>query len=239
MPYYADSEDDDESAHIFTEDGSKGIVVLSGAGYRLDFENGEVTTLDGTFPEVSKGALQDDGGMFAFWNSEDRILRVYTGDGKPAWTISDLTDEFVGNIWFYEGDLFVSTENNGLYRYRARDGKPYAPLKTNLTIWNNSKGIFDDGGSLIIESGSVMRKSASCDVLMVDLENWAVSGEAHDVLGYCEGTRQIVSVADEGSENAALGACPYYSAGDLIEKGRRFVGEHELTEEEKARYGLD
>ena len=97
---------------------------------------------------------------------------------------------------------------------------------------NGSQNFIETGdGSLIIDTGAN-------ELLMLDPENWAITGEANGTYGYCKETDQIISAAADGSK-PVLGACPYYSPQQLIEKGRKLAGDHQLTEDQKARYGLE
>lgn len=235
MPYYTDSSKTDKSAHVFTEDGTKGMITEKGIGYLADFEKGTMTQYEDPFPDATNGAVSADGKMFAFWGNEERILRVYSSDGKKIWEVSDLTEEYIDRIWFDRGDLFAAAESKNLYRYRAQDGTPYSVLTTSFMInpaASGSRGFIDAGsGNLIIDCGSG-------ELLMLDPDNWAVTGEAAGTLGYCEETGQIISAA-AGTLEPILGACPCYSPQQLIEKGRRYAGNHSLTDEQRARYGLN
>ena len=234
MPYYTDSDKTDESAHVFTEDGKKGFIIDNGLAYLVDFEAGTSTKYEDLFPETNKAAVSEDAGMYAFWGEEERILRVYTAEGKKVWEAADLTEEYIDRLWFYKGDLFAAAESKNLYRFRASDGKPYNVLTTSVMInpgKNGSQNFIETGdGSLIIDTGAN-------ELLMLDPENWAITGEANGTYGYCKETGQIISAAADGSK-PVLGACPYYSSQQLIEKGRQLAGDHQLTEDQKARYGL-
>ena len=98
------------------------------------------------------------------------------------------------------------------------------------------------GGLENVNDGNMVINSGAGDLLMVDLDSWTATARADNVLFYTADTRQIISqgnVNKSGDNETTLGACPYYSPQELIEKGRKFVGDHTLSEIEKAAYGLE
>ena len=233
MPYYIDNYGSYETdPYLFAEDGSWGIIVENDAGYLVDFEKKTVTQYSDPFPGVSLGACQSGGNMFAIWDDTDKTLHVYGGDGKEAWKISDLTQQKLSMMRFYNGDLYVAAEDNFLYRFRASDGKPYGMIESPSRLYPESRFIDVGNDTLVIDTNNG-------SLLVIDLPGWTLTGDANSILLFCGETKQVIDIADRNTDHPTLGACPFYTPQDLIDKGNRFVGDHTLTEAEKTKYGLN
>ncbi len=233
MPYYFDS-----SQYIkyklfkFTEDGAKGLLFFDQTGYLADFETGEVTTYEASFPVAAAVDYREKDGMFALYSEgyegeNKRELHVYGADGVERWSIEVLPEKIAG-MKFYKDSLILSTRTGFLYRYDAEDGTQTGLLNAGTYLGSSCK-YYDDGiGGLIIDGDGT--------VLMIDYENWAMTGIAQNCMGFCPETKQIIS-QDTASE-VSIGYCMYYSVDDLVKKGQRFVGEHTMSEKELTAYGL-
>ena len=95
----------------------------------------------------------------------------------------------------------------------------------------NSKIQIYDGnsGELIIDDGAGR-------LFMVDCRNWALTGAAYNVVGYCQELNWIISYPN--LEDNTVGYCRCYTVSELVEKGKAFVGEQTMSETDKAKYGL-
>ena len=236
MPYYIDSDESTStSPYMFSSDGSRGVVIENGAGYLINFDRAAVTQCKDPFPAVSLGAFQDDGGGFAIWNEEERKTYVYAADGSVNFVIEDIPEE-ISWLHFYEDHLYLATQTRNLYRYDLHNAARSGVIEMPFSMQSSYGGLENvNDGNMVINSGAG-------DLLMVDLDSWTATARADNVLFYTADTRQIISqgnVNKSGDNETTLGACPYYSPQELIEKGRKFVGDHTLSEIEKAAYGLE
>ena len=222
----------DDSQAFFDADGQKGVILKNDIGYKIDFEKGTVSLFSASFPISDRGAYQDGNGRFAIWNSAEKTVYVYEADGTTAWTTTDIPGQ-VSEMLFEGGDLYVTTENERLYRYKADNGYFYGMLEMNFIADGNIEIIKTSGGQAVISSGYG-------ELMTVDLANWEVTAQAKDIIAYSEATRQIICASDvNGDGKPELGACPYYSPRELIEKGKRFVGDRVMSDENKSLYGLE
>ena len=230
MPYFDPTADDSQA--FFEADGQKGVILKNNIKYEVDFEKRTAVLSSGSFPIPDRSAYQDGKGRLAIWNSAEKTIYVYESDGKKSWTTTDIPGQ-VTELFFEGNDLYVTTENGRLYRYKADHGHFYGMLEMNFVADDEIEIIKTSGGQAVILSGYG-------ELMTVDLANWEVTAMAKDVIGFCEDTRQIICVGDVNNDGKIeLGACPYYTPGELIEKGKRFVGDRVMSDEDKSLYGLE
>ena len=156
---------------------------------------------------------------------------MYEADGTAAWTITDISGQ-VSELLFEGDDLYVTTSNGWIYRYRADNGRFCGMLELDFVADDQIEIIRTGNEQAVISSGYGELK-------MVDLANWEVTAEAKDILVFSKATGQVVGVEWNSDGKFRLGACPYYSPEELIEKGKRFVGDRVMSDEDKNLYGLE
>ncbi len=238
MPYYQDSNESlpyGKEFYMFSEDGSKGVIFINHAGYLADFETGDVTVYEESFPMPQYLAYREEDGAFAVYSEGEegeakRELHVYGADGIEKWSV-DVLPQKVTALAFYKDDLILCTEKKMLYCYDAERGTQKGLLNAGSQFANGNWRLYDsDDGRLVIDGGTGT-------ILMIDYENWALTGGAYDAIFYLHDMKRILcSQTDDGEK---LGYFPFYTVEDLVKKGQKFVGEHTMTEADKAVYGLN
>ena len=225
----------DEPKCLFAEDGTGGILYFDNAIYRADFKSGTVRKVNAEIQGVTIGTRRESDGMFACYyegSQEDdsgRELLVCNADGDELWKIDNLSERIIA-VKFHEDSLLAAMESKQIYVLDARSGKQIGMFELDEQLENSKIQIYDgNSGELIIDDGAGR-------LFMVDSKNWALTGAAYNVVGYCQELNWIISYPN--LEDNKVGYCRCYTVSELVEKGKAFVGEQTMSETNKAKYGL-
>ena len=225
----------DEPKCLFAEDGTGGILYFDNAIYRADFGSGTVRKVNAEIQGVTIGTRRESDGMFAYYyegSQEDdsgRELLVCNADGDELWKIDNLAERIIA-VKFHGDSLIAAMESKQICVFDARSGKQIGMFELDEQLENSKIQIYDgNSGELIIDDGAGR-------LFMVDCRNWALTGAAYNVVGYCQELNWIISYPN--LEDNTVGYCRCYTVSELVEKGKAFVGEQTMSETDKAKYGL-
>ena len=237
LPYFENITNNgyDDPKCLFAQDGTGGILYFDNAIYRADFGSGTVRKVNAEIQGVTIGTRRESDGMFAYYyegSQEDdsgRELLVCNADGDELWKIDNLAERIIA-VKFHGDSLIAAMESKQICVFDARSGKQIGMFELDEQLENSKIQIYDgNSGELIIDDGAGR-------LFMVDCRNWALTGAAYNVVGYCQELNWIISYPN--LEDNTVGYCRCYTVSELVEKGKAFVGEQTMSETDKAKYGL-
>lgn len=176
-------------------------------------------------------------GNTEFLLSVDNEIRRCTWDGEMISRI-DLVDKKAVSMYFAENVIFALCDDGNMYRF-AENGtclsttglNIYSTYYTNLTStdFNPSQIQWSFNGNDL-----VLNLFSACNV--IDCSTWKCRAFVPSCIGYCESRNAVISHEVYG--DGRIISFRLYSSAEIMKKAREALGSYELTEDQKAYYGL-
>ena len=221
---------DGTSRFYVSEAGNRALLLNeSGAAWLYDLSDGSAVALEQPAYSDFPAALSEDGSLAAAADTE--TIRLWREDGALLAEIPFEAGTIVELRFAPQGDqLLVVDEDGELYRY-GLDGRylgvltiHYDPFLDKPTRWE-----WLEDGSLCIRSFRTLS--------VVDTDDWREILCVDDCIEYDPDSGTLLCAYYEGSQYR-FGYYQRYSTEDLIAMGREYVATVEMTQEQKAAYGL-
>ena len=214
------------------------IFITSDYDCIIDTKTGNVKKIESTdnYTDTSSYAISKSGKGIAI--SDNIIINILNDNAETKLTITCpgvdvLGMDFYKNPSTDESELFVVYSNGKLYRYNLKDGS----LIGSSDISTYSNGYYTasfyvdyDSKLLYIQMGMLTD--------IIDLDSMIETTCIENCLGYNIPTDRFYTISYTKSGENNIGYFKHYTLYELIQKGRDIIQESELTDEEKAEYGI-
>ena len=219
---------------------SNDVYISSNIDILFNLKTAESTTI--TLPEkwdvTSIVAPNKSGELYAV--SDENSVAVIDRKGTPVYSIKP-TGVPIRGVAFYENTksddedlLIILYEGGTISRYTMKDGLYRG--SSEITYGNYYE--FTCGFEFDYENKSVyIRLSDNLDI--IDTTTWSEVTSINNCLGHHNPTDRFFTYSSIDDYNAQIGYFERYSTMELIEKAKEMVGDSELTEEQKAKYGIE
>lgn len=219
---------------------SSSIYIAGEDDYIMDEKTGKYNSVElpDSWSMTHKMAADKSGQNFAI--TDDTMIRVVNRSGKKVYDITS-NGVTVTGLAFYENDkskdddyLLVILDNGTVQRYNKETGAYIGtteiayknPLKSECTV------NFDyDASTVYIQSNT--------QLVMLDSDSWSEITSINCCLGFHDSTNRFFTYSTKDDEHFQIGYFDRYSTLDLIKKARDIVGDSELSEEQKIKYGIE
>ena len=215
------------------------VYIMGAEDLIIDLESENMSTVDlpETWNETITVAIDESGEYLV--STDSQTIRVIGKDGELIYELS------CENVYPLAMDihriadgqkvLLVAYNNGTLARYKAETGESLgrSDLSTYSSTFYNGSFKYDDEEHLIYFKME--------DVLdVIETDSWVELACISDCYGYQKATDTFwtVSYREKRSESQ-IGYFSHYSVEDLIEKAKDLLGGTEMTEEQKAFYGIN
>ena len=173
--------------------------------------------------------------------SDEARIQVYGYDGTPLYSIKE-DNKMIKALHFCAASdnesredlllaVFSDDDTNLLHCYRAETGEFLGshPISYYTGAIHTQDWIFTEG-ELILQMDDVIN--------IIDGTEWAMKADIQNAAAYSEEYRKIITFNTRGDANIPQ-VFSRYSLEDLIEKGNEFIKGAELSDSEKAYYGIE
>lgn len=222
----------------------KAALIKEDGLFRLyDLSTGESTSLEGILQnDIKQIVWQSDGegtdpaaskpGNLAVTDGNDVV--ILKPDGEEIARLSQ-TGSSVVNMTGRGDELIVLFGGGLLTRYSWDD----AAMIGRSTISHYDSDSFNEDVIWDFEGNTLylIRRGLQCLMHIIDLDSWEEETPVQYGIAYDANRDRIVSFSNDGV-NKYIGYFPHYSVSDLFRKAKEALHGTELTEEERAVYGL-
>lgn len=227
------SGDSGDTQLLLNDSVTRAIVMLSdGSGYQIDLNTEGVSRLKEKLPLFQDAVWSEEKGQIAFWEESDNVIHICKEDGTPL-SVIDCGIKAYASMQFWQDELLVLYQNGELYRYQLSSGEMLECLtvssNTESYVFKSVDWYFGENQDLFLRMGTTMS--------ILDTREWSMLAYIPNTYGYLP-SLNLIPIPDL-SDAKALGYCPYYDLETLMEKGRKFVGNAVLSEEQRFAYGLE
>ena len=221
---------DEDTSFVFSSDGWKtSISIGNDALFYADLSNGTVYAVNSDMQFSN----------FSGW-SEDSLLYIHGTNSNI--TVSDLSGEIVCSIpthgrqmmyaVIHEGQLYVAYNSGHLFRYNLTDGSEDAACQIRI-----DPASYDDSVSFFF-SDSMLHLKVDTYMNAIDLTELTLVSSVEECYGYAQAVPAYLVIYYANDASLQMISFPEYTVEELIEKGKAFIGENEMSTEMKAEYGL-
>lgn len=202
--------------------------------YLIDLKNQKKTRL---FSKL------EDKPRYMDWNKDETVFAVT--DGRIA-SVFDVSGDMIYqkelpgaaiNYVFIHGDSLLVFFNEGrMACYDLHTGNMSGMY--DIEYVSGGDGRYDGAEWKYCEDTAVFYNGDGL-VIFFDPETWKQIGYAYPAYGYDSAEDRVICGEQTDSGETYVGYYPRYTVEDLLRKAREELGGSELSEEEKAWYGLD
>ncbi|MCR5672686.1 MAG: TIR domain-containing protein [Lachnospiraceae bacterium] len=211
-----------------------GIVCLEGdSEYVVDIQSDQISKLEVPDGWTEAGCWSDNSLNGKFAVSDGKKILLSGKDGKVTLTIGcpglvPLGMSFIGD------ELAVLYNDGGLFRYKAGNGEFVSRTEVSMYYGYNGKVYFDndtDNDLLFIRMDNIT------DV--IDMNSTVEITSIIDCFGHVRKRDIFVTKSRASGEDPKVGYYRRYTVEELISKAHEILGEAELTDQVKSRYGIE
>lgn len=221
--YFADS---NQIYYSDTNEGDFVIDVSSGRIRRVPLpSNWFKTTVVANDGETGKWVICDQNQTLLVDEESSNVMKLNSSINQAL------------GVMFFDppkGDkqILVVYDDGTMCRYDLEDGSLIDSF--NVTVYSY---FFDTVTFRYVEEQHMILMQTGYVTDVIDAETWYEVALVENSLGYSEANDEFFTYAKNGSLYY-IGTVPHYSVDELIEKAKEILGETEMSEEDKSRYGI-
>lgn len=212
------------------------LLDSTGKFLELDLTTGQYRVLKEEMTALPAVSVKEDGTSVAVTDLEQVLLLTPGAEGMK--TISMEEDTLAGSVYFHGEDLLVICDDGNLYHY---DTAGNLLSRTELDVGDTfSQGVLNVAEatqaniSWTVTPDQKLVVNAFGQGNVIDCESWKVSASVPGYQLYREADNSFVCNGASG-----IAGYPAYSLTDLLQLAQEKLGNYELTQEQKAGYGLE
>lgn len=220
--------------HVIEYEPELGIIYVGGTYdfiYHMKDKSIQPVTLPGDYEETHHISVDKEHDRII--TCDDRCLCIMDLDGNEIYSIKspDAAKPFEPNI--LDKIMLVPYDNGYLYRYNAETGEYIS--KSEITVSSGGKykvNVYqsDDGNKLIVSINSVID--------IIDASSYLELASVSNAVAYNAPTDTFIVDMIEDYSYPVLSYYRHYRIDELIEKAKEMTKGAELTDAQKAKYGL-
>ena len=221
----------DENSHFtLSPDGLKASIAIGkDALFYSDLQTGAVYTVnsDMRFSNYSGWSLDSS---------------LYIHGTNAQITVSDLNGELVCLIpthgrqmmasVIHDGKLYVVYTSGQLFRYDLADGSEDAACQIRIDPASYDEDV------LFFFNESTLHLKVDTYMNVIDLTELTLISSVENCYGFAQAVPAYLVIYYADDASLQMVSFPEYTVEELIEKGKAFIGENEMSTEMKAEYGL-
>ena len=220
--------------------GSNCIYISSDKDLIFNIKNGETSEVK--LPEkwnTTSLITSNESGEFVAVSDKNSIL-IVDQKGTPIYDIKS-TGVPITALKYYENkksddeDMILVLYNGGtLSRYSAIDGSYIGSTEISYENSYQNTGNFDfdyDEGLVYIEPDSTLD--------IIETSTWNEVTSIKNCMGHHSPSDRFITYTENGKGEYRIGYFERYTPAELVEKAKEMIGDAKLTEEQKAKYGIE
>ena len=221
----------DENTHIvFAPDGLRASIAIGKeALFYADLETGAVYTVNSDMRFSNYSGWSTDSQLYIHGTNSQ--IEVSDLNGNTLCQIPTHGRQMMSAI-IHEGMLYVVYTSGQLFRYDITDGSENAACQIRIDPSSYEEDV------VFYFNDTTLHVLVGTDMNAVDLADLTLLSSVKDCYGYAQAVPAYFVVYFASDADLHFVAFPEYTAEELIEKGKAFIGGNEMPTEMKAEYGL-
>ena len=162
---------------------------------------------------------------------------IFNNDGSVLHELQCNSLAAVGAYFYKEGtsseQILIVFADGHMARYDSKTGDFIGDTEIeacDITSFQNIINVYDDQNMLCITSGSYTD--------IIDTESWVEVAVVYNSFGYNAPSDKFFAFSNTGNYDYRIGTFRHYTLEDLKAKAYDFLGDAELSEEQKSQYGI-